>query len=100
MMVQQNKWRAARYGNEATLIESFTYKGQSTTQAVDHLVERLMPTADSLQCVNFLEHARKMAAGPNWSTRQVEILEKTGDPREVVRQLVQQSRLSNQEFAS
>ncbi len=100
MMVRQNKWRAARYGNEASLIESFTYKGQSTSQTVDNLVQRLMPTAESLQCVNWLEHAGQMAAGPNWSTRQIEILKKTGDPTEIVRQLVEQSKLSNRQTTS
>ncbi len=97
MMVQQNKWRAARYGNEASLIESFTYKGHSTSQAVNNLVERLLPTADSLQCVHWLEHVRQMAAGPNWSTRQIEILNKTGNPADIVRQLVEQSKLGNQQ---
>ena len=59
-----------------------------------------MPTAESLDCVGFLEHAGRMAAGPNWSTRQVEILNKTGDPREVVRQLIRQSRLTDQQAVS
>jgi carboxylate-amine ligase len=99
IMVQQNKWRAARSGNSAMLIDSFTYKGQSTTHTVNRLVDRLLPTAEELDCVSWLEHVRQMAAGPNWSTRQLEILKKTGDPAEIVRQMVDQSKLDNQQIA-
>ncbi|MGI9519091.1 MAG: carboxylate-amine ligase, partial [Pirellulaceae bacterium] len=93
MMVQQNKWRAARYGNKATLINSYTYNGQSTSLAVNTLVDRLLPTAQELDCVRWLEHVRQMAAGPSWSDRQIAIHEETGDPREIVRRMVQQSRI-------
>ena len=96
MMVQQNKWRAARYGNAATLTESNTYQGQSTAEAVDRLVKRLRPTAESLHCLDHLERVRHLAAGSNWSTRQIGILEKTGEPAEIVRQLIEQSRMANQ----
>lgn len=99
IMVQQNKWRAARYGNSATLIDSFTYKGQPTSQTVDRLVDRLTPIGEALQCVEYLDHVRRMAAGPNWSARQMEILQQTGDPREIVRQLNRQSRITDRQPA-
>jgi carboxylate-amine ligase len=99
IMVQQNKWRAARYGNAATLIESYNYKGQPVAQAVDRLVDRLMPIGESLSCVPYLEQVRQLAAGPNWSARQREILQRTGDPREIVRHLIQESRIANQQPA-
>jgi carboxylate-amine ligase len=95
IMVQQNKWRAARYGNSATLIESYTNKGHSVAATVDRLVERLMPTGESLDCVGYLEHARQMARRENWSSRQLEILKNTGSPVEIVRQLIEQSRITN-----
>ncbi len=93
MLVQQNKWRAARYGNKATLINSFNYEGQSTALTVNSLVDRLLPTGGELDCVKYLECVRQMAAGPSWSDRQLAIHDETGDPREVVRRMVQQSRI-------
>jgi carboxylate-amine ligase len=94
IMVQQNKWRASRYGNAATLIDSYNYAGRSTADAVGKLVDRLTPVAESLGCAKYMNHVREMATGPNWSTRQLEILEETGDPREIVRRLGVQSRVT------
>ncbi len=94
ILVQQNKWRAARYGNAATLVDTYEYTGRSTTTAVEKLIDRLAPTAVTLGCSSYLEHVRKMAAGPNWSKRQLLILDETGDPREIVRQLGTQSRMA------
>lgn len=95
MMVRQNKWRAARFGTHAKLVNSFTYEVQSLGLVVNSLVEKLSPVAEQLGCLNYLEHIRAMGAAPSWADKQVAILDKTGDPHEVVRQLVQQSRLSD-----
>ncbi len=92
-MVRQNKWRACRYGNHAKLVNT-TYETQSVSLVVNEIVERLMPAAEELDCVPFLEHTRIMASSPNWADRQLEILKKTGDCKEVVRQMCQQARVS------
>ena len=94
MMVRQNKWRASRYGNQAKLVSSYSYQPQSVSLVVNEVVERLLPAAEELNCVSHLQHARIMASGPTWADRQLEILKKTGDPAEVVKQLSRQSRLS------
>ncbi len=95
MLVQQNKWHAARYGNKARLVDAFTYESRTTETIIDSLVNRLQPEADDLGCTQYLEHVRTMAAGPSWSDRQLSILEKTGDAREVVREMISQSSLSS-----
>ena len=61
---------------------------------VNALVEKLSPTAEQLGCLNHLERARAMATAPSWADKQLAILDKAGDPREVVRQLISQSRMS------
>ena len=94
MMVRQNKWRAARFGTHAKLVNSFTYEVESLGLVVNALVEKLSPTAEQLGCLNHLERARAMATAPSWADKQLAILDKTGDPREVVRQLISQSRMS------
>lgn len=93
-IVQQNKWRACRFGRRAHLVNSFPYESQSVSLVVNSLVEHLMPTAEMLKCVPYLEHVRQMSTTPSWADRQISILEETGDSSEIVRQLVRQSRIS------
>ena len=94
MLVRQNKWRAARYGGGAQLVDASTYEVQSLEQVVSALVDRLRPTADSLGCAEYLERCREMAAGPTWADRQLALAEETGTLQQVVRQLTQQSRIT------
>lgn len=94
MMVRQNKWRAGRYGNRAKLVNSYSYEVESLSLVVNSIIEKLLPAAQELDCVDYLEHVRAMASGPTWADRQLEILHTTGDPAEVVRKLTDQSRLS------
>lgn len=94
MMVRQNKWRATRYGQEAQLVDAFSHEVRDLNTVVTELVERLWPTAEELGCENYLKHALRMTEQPSWSQLQIELLEETGDPAEVTRRLMRQSRLS------
>jgi carboxylate-amine ligase len=94
MMVRQNKWRAARFGNKAELVNSYTYEVQSVANVVESLVTRLVPFADDLDCRRYLEHTLEMARRPTWGERQTAILRETGDPAEIVRQLTHEARIS------
>lgn len=57
MMVQQNKWRAIRYGAEARLVDSDDYKQYSVLDTTKRLVSLLAPTAKELGCLSELESA-------------------------------------------
>jgi carboxylate-amine ligase len=94
MMVQQNKWRAARYGNRAMLVDSFSYQVQSVQQVVETLTTQLQPTAAELDCESYLNHCIKLSRTPNCSQQQMAILEETGDPTEIVRRMTEASRVS------
>ena len=94
MMVRQNKWRACRFGHEAELVDTFTYEVRSLPQVVQRLASRLRPAAESLSCADFLDRCVSSAAGPSWADRQLKILDETGDPAEIVRQLSAESRIS------
>ncbi len=93
MMVRQNKWRAARFGVRAHLVDSYTYEVRSCQEAVHRLVELLRPTARELDCLPYLEGVLRLAQGPDWATRQLRLLHQTGSPQEVVRQLTEQARV-------
>jgi carboxylate-amine ligase len=94
MMVQQNKWRAARFGNQARLVDTQTYRVATVAAMVDRLVEQLHPTATELNCESYLKHCVTMATNRSAAQRQMDMLDETGDPREVVRRLCEDSRIS------
>ena len=95
MMVRQNKWRASRFGNRAQMVNSYTYEVQSVSEIVRSLIDRLGPTADRLGCTTYLEQVQQIADGFSWSERQRQILEKTGDATEIVRQITTESRITS-----
>lgn len=94
MMVQQNKWRAARFGTAAQLVDSYTYEALPVSQAVDKLATHLHPVAEELGCVDRLEQCRHIASSPSWADRQLSILAETDSPEEIVRQLTEESRVT------
>lgn len=94
MIIRQNKWRAARYGLDAKLVDSDTYKIQPARQLLADLATSLQPIAEQLDCKAHLNHVLEMAQQPTWAKKQVSLLSDTKDPAEVVRQLTHQSRLS------
>jgi carboxylate-amine ligase len=94
MMVRQNKWRAARFGVQANLVDEYTFEVKTLPQIVDELVEQLAATADELGCRPYLDRCRAMAAGPTWADRQLAIAKETGDLHEIVRRMTQQARIS------
>ncbi len=94
MMVQQNKWRACRFGRHATLVDTYSFEIRSVKQIVGELVEQLRPIADTLGCRGYLDYALEMAHSASWSERQIELLKETESRAEVVRTLSAVSRVS------
>jgi carboxylate-amine ligase len=94
MMVRQNKWRAARYGTQAELVDSYTYELRSVSQAVAALADRLRPLADVLNCREYLERTLRMAREPSGADVQLRLHEQLGNAQAMVRQLTDQTRLS------
>lgn len=94
MMVRQNKWRAARFGVRAELVDPITYQVQSVAEVVDALVARLRPVAEELGCGDHLARCRGIAAGPSWAERQLACAEEVGGLQEMVRRMVRQARVT------
>jgi len=90
MMVQQNKWRATRFGPDARLVNSENYKQYSVQETIDRLSGMLQPTAERLDCVAELEAASGLP-GSTGSRQQLTIFEETGSRREVVRQMLEKN---------
>jgi carboxylate-amine ligase len=94
MMVQQNKWRAARFGNQANLVDTNTYQVASLSCTVERLIEMLEPAASELGSSSYLNHCQTLAEQPSAAQRQLDLADETNDPREVVRRLTEESRIS------
>jgi len=88
MMVQQNKWRAVRFGADARLVDSDDYHQRSVHELTNHLIELLQPQAEELHCERELAFAAQLChqTGAN---QQLAIYEETGDCREVVRRMLE-----------
>jgi carboxylate-amine ligase len=94
MLVRQNKWHASRYGLEARLVDSNTHDLKSVPEMVRELVAHLAPIAEGLDCRTYLDRVLDLAARPTWSQRQMDLLDRTRDPAEVVRRLSAATRLA------
>jgi carboxylate-amine ligase len=94
MMVQQNKWRAARFGNQAKLVDTNTYHVSSAADTVARLVNLLRSTAQELKCESYLDHCVVMSRSPSAAQRQLDLLAETGDPKQMVRKLAESSRIT------
>jgi carboxylate-amine ligase len=88
MMVEQNKWRATRYGADASLVSSKDFQQRSVPQIVDEMIQRLTPTAIELNCLAELESVSLLPMSSG-ARRQTEIYEATGSRRKVVEKLLE-----------
>jgi carboxylate-amine ligase len=91
MMIRQNKWRAARYGLDANIVDAITYEAKTARDCVRDLCDHLAPTGDRLGCADWLERARVMAAGPTWAERQ--LAASARGPSGAIREMMRRSRL-------
>ena len=92
MMVQQNKWRACRFGNQARLVNSYSYEVQTVAESIASLTKLLEPTAEELNCSAYLQDVQRLASEPDWATLQRTTLKQTGSPAAMVRELTAISR--------
>lgn len=87
-LVQENKWRAARYGLDAIVILDSACTERLVTDDLADLLTRLQPIARDLNCVAELARVGDLAAHGASYQRQRAVYRKTRDLREVVRSVV------------
>lgn len=85
LMIRQNRWRAARHGLDAVLVDPETGMNEVARDAVARMADELAPTAEALGCTRWLDRAREMARRPDGATLQREIFERTGYLSDVAR---------------
>ncbi|NBD37773.1 MAG: YbdK family carboxylate-amine ligase [Verrucomicrobia bacterium] len=88
IVVRQNKWKAARYGLQAELIDPVTHSTIPVRDMVFFLYEKLKPYAERLHCTQALNHVISMVNAPSGAERQLALYEESGyDLAAVVREL-------------
>ncbi len=85
LLVRQNRWRAARFGLGAALVDHRSGRPTPAWQAVCEMTDRLEANASRLGCLPQLAYARTMAENPSGAERQLALYQRTGDLTEVVR---------------
>ncbi|WP_188490270.1 glutamate--cysteine ligase [Williamsia phyllosphaerae] len=83
-LVQENKWRAARYGLDAVIIQDADCNERLVTDDLADILTRLEPVARRLDCVDELASVAEITGGRGSYQRQRTVFERTGDMRDVV----------------
>lgn len=73
IVVRQNKWKAARYGLRAELIDPVTHSTIPVREMVFFLFEKLKPYAEHLNCAQSLNHVISMLEAPSGAERQLSL---------------------------
>jgi carboxylate-amine ligase len=87
--VQENKWRAARYGLDAVIILDANSNERLVTEDLDEVLNRLEPVAKSLRCEDELARVADIyTSGASYQRQRRVAEEHDGDLRAVVDALV------------
>ena len=92
-VLQENKWRAARYGLDADIVVDEKGTVRPVRQAILDLVEDLTPTAKRLDCETELHDVERiLSVGASYQRQRAVALESGGDLRPVVDSLLAEMR--------
>lgn len=91
VLLEENRWRAARDGLDATLIDLERGGERSARHAIVELVERCLPAAEVLGCTEGLEGVERILDRGSGSDEQRSVHEETGSLPEVARWLVEET---------
>ncbi|WP_168705519.1 glutamate--cysteine ligase [Gordonia paraffinivorans] len=87
-LVQENKWRAARYGLDAIVILDGNCREELVTDDLHRLLEQLQPVARDLDCVDELAGIENNITGGASYQRQRKVYRETHSMRDVVASVV------------
>ena len=91
-LIEENRWRAQRYGMSEGLIDFGRGEVVSFAKLVQELIDMLMPHAEALNCVDELDSAADILQSGTSADRQVEVyhlaLKSGADEQEALRQVV------------
>ncbi len=92
-LINENKWRAARYGIEGSLIDFGKQEEVPTKDLIYELLEFVDDVVDDLGSRHEIKYIEKMLENGTGADRQLKIYESTGDLKDVVDYLVSETNL-------
>ena len=91
-LIEENKWRAARYGIDGKLID-FGKEAEVPMRELAHeLLEFVDDVVDDLGSRSAVEYVHTILSEGTSAERQLRVFEQTGDLKAVVRHLVEETR--------
>ena len=90
-MINENKWRAARYGLEGKMIDFGKQAEVPTTSLIYELLEFIDDVVDELNSrdeINYIHEIMNMKTG---AFRQTQVFEKTNDLTKVVDYIIEET---------
>jgi len=92
MLIEENRWRAHRYGTKEGLIDFGRGKVVSYAELIDEILKLVEEDAVALDCENEINHARTILKRGTSAHRQLSIyqaeMDKTGDSQLAFKQVV------------
>jgi glutamate---cysteine ligase / carboxylate-amine ligase len=99
-LIEENKWRAARYGIEGKMIDFGKAEEVPMRELVPELLELVDDVLDDLGSRSAVQYVHTILREGTSAERQIRVYEQTGDLREVVRHLVRETRASAMDIKS
>jgi glutamate---cysteine ligase / carboxylate-amine ligase len=90
-LIAENKWRAARYGLDAELVDLARDRARPAREAVRELVERARPRADELGCREELEEIERLCERGSGADEQRRVHDERGGLLGVAQWLVEET---------
>lgn len=92
LLLNENKWRAARWGIESKLIDFGKEEEVPFAKLVNELLEFIDDVVDDLQCRNEVNYVYQILEAGSGADRQLKVFEETGDLVAVTKYIVEQTR--------
>jgi len=99
-LIEENKWRAARYGIEGKLIDFGREAEVPMRELMLELMELIDDVVDDLGSRSAVEYIHTILNEGTSAERQLRVFQQTGDLKDVVRHLVMETRASVQDAKS
>jgi carboxylate-amine ligase len=96
-LIEENVWRAQRYGVEGRMIDLDRGEERTTAAAIEALLEWSAPVHEPLGLTPFLAHVARMLDEGNGAVRQAARLAALGDARAMHAEVVERTRRSAEE---
>lgn len=91
ILLNENKWRAARWGIEAKLIDFGKEEEVSFEILIQELLEFIDDVVDELGCRKEVNYVHQMLEQGSGADRQLKVFEETKDLKQVVDYIVKQT---------